>query len=113
VGYLQQRGLAPARGRQTQRLFPEKEDVDVQGPFSPAALMPAIPAVGRLDTVDGFQQGRRLTIAEARQGGIEEGGLIGYIERIGSVKGSPPRLTKHLFQRADRAFQNTERIPPV
>jgi hypothetical protein len=108
VGYLQQRGLSPARGRQTQRLFPEKENVDVQGPFSPAAFMPAIPAVGRLNTVNGFQQGRRFVVTEARQGGIKEGGLIGYIERIGFVKGGPPWLTKQLFQREDCAFQNTE-----
>jgi hypothetical protein len=98
MGYFQQRRLSPAQGRQIHHPVAKKENINVQGPLPPALFVRAIPAMGLLDTVKGLQKGRRFTITETREGGIDEGRLIGHMKGIGPVKGCPSGVPQQFSQ---------------
>jgi hypothetical protein len=106
MGNFQFRGLG-------QNKAAEKENIDVQGTFPPAAFLFPIPAEPGFDAVDMFQQFPGLSPVTAPEGGIKKSALIRYLEGIGLKKRSDPYFPQYFPQNPQGIPQNSAGIPLV
>jgi hypothetical protein len=91
----------------------EKEDVNIQGAFPPAALLFPIPAKLGFDPVDKIQQFPGLPRIPPPQGGIEEPVLIRNMERGGFKKRSDPYFPQEFPQNPQGIGQDPGGIPLI
>jgi hypothetical protein len=91
----------------------EKEDVNIQGAFSPTAFLFPIPAKLGLDPVDQIQQFPGFSPITPPQGGIQEPVLIRNMERGGFKKRSDPYVLQKFPQSPQGIRQDPAGIPLV
>jgi hypothetical protein len=72
--------------RLANNFFPKEQDVDIQGTFPPAALLPAVSAVGGFYSLERGQQFSRTATITACYGGVTKVTLIGHPHRSGGIQ---------------------------